>query len=95
MAPSAKIGIGIGTVPTHRVPMTSLPNALPPPRSLIFLRRFSTPRRALHVQSFGARSSTLRLRASSEAPPSASGYLRTHTTLSLSLAVYMFMYICI
>ncbi|KAH7511838.1 hypothetical protein FEM48_Zijuj12G0024900 [Ziziphus jujuba var. spinosa] len=73
MAASAKIGIGIGSVPTHRLPMTSLPNALPPPGSLIFLRRFSAPRRAFHLHhSFGARSSTLRLRASSEAPPSSS-----------------------
>ncbi|KAF3442680.1 hypothetical protein FNV43_RR16597 [Rhamnella rubrinervis] len=70
---AAKIGIGIGSVPTHRVPITSLPNALPPPQSLIFLRRFSTPRRAFHVGSFRARTSTLRLRAFSEASTSSSG----------------------
>ncbi|KAF3441194.1 hypothetical protein FNV43_RR15106 [Rhamnella rubrinervis] len=40
---------------------------------LIFLRRFSTPRRAFHVGSFRARTSTLRLRAFSEASTSSSG----------------------
>ncbi|XP_054790380.1 NADPH-dependent thioredoxin reductase 3 isoform X2 [Prosopis cineraria] len=62
---AAPIGIGVGTVPTHRVTMATLSsNALPPSHGIIFLRTWPARRRLLWVNSLRARSSLLGVRAS-------------------------------
>ncbi|KAI9080770.1 hypothetical protein K1719_037283 [Acacia pycnantha] len=63
---TATIGVGVGTVPTHRVTLaTRSSNALPPSHSIIFLRTWPARRRLLRVNSLRTRSSLLRVRASS------------------------------
>ncbi|KAJ7972206.1 Thioredoxin reductase [Quillaja saponaria] len=72
---TAKIGIGIGTQPTHRVIMTTLSSDfLPPPNGLILFRTWSTRRRSLlPICSSRTRSSLLRVQASSVDVPTSSG----------------------
>lgn len=68
MAAGVKIGTGIGTAPTHRVTMSTLPHALPLPRSLFFLR--TLPSRPLALRLHSPRSTRpLSPRASSDSPP--------------------------
>ncbi|KAK4281897.1 hypothetical protein QN277_013341 [Acacia crassicarpa] len=64
---TATTGVGVVTVPTHRVTLaTRSSNALPPSHGIIFLRTWPARRRLLRVNSLRTRSSLLRVRASSD-----------------------------
>ncbi|KAF7804069.1 NADPH-dependent thioredoxin reductase 3 [Senna tora] len=71
----AKIGIGVGPVPTHRVTMPTLSsNSLPPQQhGLIFINSWSSPSPTRRLDSLRTRPSFLRLRASSLDAPNSPG----------------------